>query len=58
MRPNKYKLIEHCVETGALMGWARAHKHTDTPNGNQVQEAIVAAIMLEIGEWFDFEDAQ
>lgn len=58
MTPNKYKLIEFCVETGARMGWSRAHKHTDTPSSNQVQDAIVEAIMLEISEWFDFEDTQ
>lgn len=58
MRPNSYKLVEFCVENGALMGWARAHKHTDTPNGNQVQAAMVEAIMLEISEWFDFEESK
>lgn len=58
MRPNKYRLIQHCVDTGTLLGWRRAHKHTDTPTDEQVHDAIVDAIMLEISEWFDFEDTK
>jgi hypothetical protein len=56
MKPNTYKIIATAVDTGTLLGWHRAHKHTDTPTDEQVHDAIVDAVMLEICEWFDFEE--
>lgn len=55
MKPDIYKLIEQCVENGVAYGWLRAHKHTDTPTPEQIQEKIRQAIMSEICEWFQFD---
>jgi hypothetical protein len=32
MKAKEYNLITQCVETGVMLGWNRAHKHTDTPD--------------------------
>lgn len=55
MKPDIYKLIEHCVETGVAYGLTRAYKHTDKPTAEQVREKIRQAIMNEICEWFKFD---
>jgi hypothetical protein len=51
-------MIATAVDTGTLLGWHRAHKHTDTPTDEQVHDAIVDAVMLEICEWFNFEESE
>ena len=58
MKPNVLKLIEQCVEDGIILGWNRAHKHTDDPSPNFVQEQISYSIMGEIHEWFKFEEIE
>ena len=55
MKPDTYKLVEQCVENGVAYGWLRAHKHTDTPAAEQIQEKIRQAIMNEVCEWFQFD---
>jgi hypothetical protein len=32
MKPDAYKLLMQCIETGIELGWRRAHKHNDTPD--------------------------
>jgi hypothetical protein len=39
-----------------MLGWNRAHKHTDQPEDHDIREQIERAVMNEICEWFDFED--
>jgi hypothetical protein len=56
MKAKEYNLIVQCVENGVRTGWNRAHKHTDTPDDEAIQQAIEDAVMNEICEWFDFED--
>ena len=58
MKPDIYKLIEHCVETGVAYGLTRAYKHTDKPTAEQVREKIRQAIMNEICEWFKFDPVE
>ena len=55
MKPDIYKLIEVCVETGVTYGLARAYKHNDTPTPEQIQENIRREVMREICEWFKFD---
>lgn len=55
MKPNKYRLIEQCVETGIELGLNRAHKHTDSPTQQQLSEQIYRAVMNEVCEWFVFD---
>ena len=56
MKPDIYKLLMQCVETGIEIGWRRAHKHNDTPDEDTIKSAIDNAIANEICEWFDFEE--
>lgn len=56
MKPNTYKLLMECVETGIALGWRRAHKHNDTPDEEAIKLAIEDAIQTEICEWFKFND--
>lgn len=45
-----YTIIEEAVERGARFGWARAHKHTTTPDDEVAVETIVGEVMLALGE--------
>lgn len=56
MKAKEYNLIAECVENGVMLGWNRAHKHTDQPDPQHVRECIERAVLNEICEWFDFED--
>lgn len=56
MRANTYKLVRECIEEGIRIGWSRAHKHTDKPDETVIFDRIEDAIMLEINEYFIFEE--
>jgi hypothetical protein len=58
MKAKEYNLITQCVETGVMLGWNRAHKHTDTPDPDTIRSAIEQAVLNEICEWFDFEEVK
>jgi pyruvate-formate lyase len=55
LKVNIYNLLKECVENGIIGGWNKAHKHTNTPNKEQVKEQILNYIMLEISEKFKFD---
>ena len=56
MKVNKYKLIEKCVEDGAAFGMDRAFKHNDAPTDEDIVNEVVAAVMQELCEWFEFDE--
>ena len=58
MKAKEYNLITQCVETGVMLGWNRAHKHTDTPDPDTIRNAIEQAVLNEICEWFDFDEVK
>ena len=58
MKPDTYKLIQMCVETGTARGLRRAYKHDDAPTKDQIAEQISKAVMLEVCEWFEFEKGE
>ena len=55
MRWNEYALVDRAVEEGIQMGWQHAHKHTDAPLIEDVQEALREAVMLALSEILTFE---
>ncbi len=55
MKPDTYKLIEMCVESGVARGLHRAYKYNDKPTVEQIEDKVVQAVMFEIGEWFKFD---
>lgn len=56
MKPNIHRILEMCLSDGISHGFARAHKHTDTPDRSVIETSIYDAIMLQIDEYFDFEE--
>jgi len=56
MKPDTYKLIQMCVESGVERGLQRVKKHIDEPTDEQIHYAIKQEVMLEIREWFEFEE--
>lgn len=53
---NVYRVLAEAVEAGVSYGWHRAHKHTDTPDREAIQQAIIDAVLLECSERFVFPD--
>ena len=56
MKPDTRKLVERCVEDGVAFGILRAHKHTETPTREELEQAIARAVLEEIDEWFVHEE--
>ena len=54
MKPKYYAIINQCIETGCRYGVSRAHKHTEEPSYEQIEEAVHEAIMNEIHTYFEF----
>lgn len=54
IKVNAYAVMQECVESGIRYGWRRAHKHTDNPTEEQVQDSIEAEVMNAILEKFHF----
>ena len=56
MKVRAYEVLRRAVEEGVAYGWQRAHKHTDSPSGDAVQDQIVTAVLSEVSEVFTFDD--
>lgn len=56
MKVNEYKLIEKCVEDGTQFGLNRVFKFNDSPTDQEIVDYIVAAVMQELCEWFEFDE--
>jgi hypothetical protein len=56
MRVKEYSVLVDCVERGITHGMNRAYKHSDTPARAYIEEQIADAVLLEINEYFTFDD--
>ena len=56
MKPKFIQLLETCIIDGVTLGHTRAYKHNNNPSTAEINEAIVNAVLLEIHEWFDFDE--
>ena len=56
MTVRAYSVLWRAVEEGVQYGWRRAHKHTNTPDENYIEQQIVDAVLQEICEYFYFSD--
>jgi len=56
MKPRAHHVLEMAIKQGIDYGWARAYKHTDTPDEDLVKQEIESHIWNEIHEWFDMEN--
>ena len=58
MKPNLRRILGLCLSEGISYGFTRAHKHTDTPDRSVIETSIYDAVMLQIDEFFDFEETE
>jgi hypothetical protein len=49
-----YTEVEEIVIGAVGYGWRRAHKHVDTPSEEAILDAIVHAVMCDLGGAADF----
>jgi hypothetical protein len=56
MRVKEYNVLVDCVERGVTHGMNRAYKHSDTPTPGYINEQVIDAVLLEICEYFDFDN--
>ncbi|NBW09576.1 MAG: hypothetical protein EBR82_16280 [Caulobacteraceae bacterium] len=56
MKVKSYTVLERAVEEGIKLGLNRAHKHTDNPSIQQLEEDVLAAVMNAVCEVFSFDD--
>ena len=55
LRLRGYAAVRDAVESGAALGWRRAHKHTDVPTGEFAAETIARAVMEVLEDVVDWE---
>ncbi len=51
-----YPVLCRAVEEGVAYGWRRAHKHTQMPDAQAIEAEIVNAVLIEVCQYFDFDD--
>lgn len=58
MRVNIYRILCCAVEEGAIHGYRRAHKHTETPTESAIIQEIITSVMDSIHEVIEFEEVK
>ena len=58
MKPKNLVILSNCIEEGCRYGVSRAHKHTEDPSYEQIEEAVYAAIMERIHEVYSFPQTE
>jgi len=56
MKPKHLAILSNCIEEGCRYGVSRAHKHTEEPSFEQIEEAVHAAIMERIHAVYEFPE--
>lgn len=56
VRIDLYRLVADAVGRGISYGWARAHKHNNTPEAEAVKQDIEDAILSELCEVIQFDE--
>lgn len=54
MKPKHLVILSNCIEEGYRYGVFRAHKHTEDPTYEQIEEAVHSAIMERIHSVYEF----
>ena len=49
-------MLELAIEEGVRRGYARAHKHVESPTEGAIIENIEDAVMSQIYEYFNFDE--
>lgn len=58
MKPKHLVILNDCIEEGCRYGVSRAHKHTEDPSYEQIEEAVHKAIMERIDRFYDFQESE
>ena len=58
MKAKTRRIIEDAIEKGIERGYRRAFKHTDSPHEDTIFGSISDCIMLEVDEYFTFEEGE
>jgi len=58
MKPKHHVILSNCIEEGCRYGVSRAHKHTEDPSFEQIEEAVFTAIMERIHQYYDFTESE
>jgi len=56
LKARTYNILSECIETGAILGYQRAFKHTDSPEEGAITESIHREILNKVCEYFIFEE--
>lgn len=56
MKAKTRVILEMAIEQGVRRGYARAHKHVESPTEGAIIEHIEDCVMGEIYEYFTFEE--
>ena len=58
MKPKHHAILSDCIEEGCRYGVMRAHKHTENPSHEVIEDAVHSAIMERIHQYYDFPEAE
>ncbi len=58
MKPKTHSILFKAIEDGIDLGYARAHKHDNSPSENLIKDKILDAIIESVYEYFDFEGVE
>lgn len=56
MKVKEYTVLVDCIERGVKYGMNRAYKYSETPTRAYIEEQIADAVLLEILEYFTFDN--
>jgi hypothetical protein len=56
MKVKEYTVLVDCIERGVKYGMNRAYKYSETPTRAYIEEQIADAVLLEISEYFTFDN--
>ena len=55
MKAKEFEVLEMAIDRGVDDGFVRAYKHNDAPDEQYMRDAVKAAVMDAICEWFSFD---
>lgn len=57
IKVRSYLVFSRALEEGVDIGWTRVHKHDEAPCSEDIKQAIVASVIDEVCEYFDFGES-
>ena len=56
LKARTYNILSECIETGTILGYQRAFKHTDSPDEVAIIESIHREILNKVCDYFVFDE--